>query len=180
MGELENEKVPGLDDWIKLPTDERIARYESYLRDRCDFETLLRMAAENAILLKDAIFERDSARCDLEWQKESNEVAVWGLELGTLVAQDANATRDRLKAVSKELAEKKSKHSKAGAKGGEAKALRQEPLKQWAIEEGRRLKGNPTERARKLMKRLTDSLAALSEDPERVMREAIRKDLKNA
>ena len=180
MDDEENELIPGLDDPRSVPLDVRIARYEAYLRDWTDFELAVRIAATNAILLEDATFLMGPAESALESLAASNKEFIQVLEQAKIGCRLGAVSTKKFILVSKELAEKKAKHSKAGAKGGEAKALRQEPLKQWAIEEGMRLKGTPTERARKLMRQVPKNLSTLSEDPERVMREAIRKAEKNA
>ena len=77
-------------------------------------------------------------------------------------------------AVTMEIKRRKTALSKAGATGGAARASKLTPLKNWAVEEGQKVKGNPSEKARLLMKRITPALASLSNDPERVMREAIK------
>ena len=62
----------------------------------------------------------------------------------------------------------------AGAKGGQARVDKFDPLKKWAIAENKKLtRGSARERARKLMKAVPLDLAEISKDPERLIRETI-------
>jgi hypothetical protein len=63
----------------------------------------------------------------------------------------------------------------AGAKGGQARVKKLDPLKKWAMEANAKLKrGSPRDRARELIKTVPKELAELSKDPERIIRETIR------
>ncbi|MBK1685534.1 hypothetical protein [Rhodoferax fermentans] len=66
-----------------------------------------------------------------------------------------------------------------GKTGGNKRAEKTAGLKAWAISESSNMvRGNATERARKLMKKVPIELANSSNDPERIIREAINKKLK--
>lgn len=74
----------------------------------------------------------------------------------------------------------KQRLSDAGVKGSEIRHALSKELKDWALMEGKKLKGLPTDKARELMKRLPLSIAEkLREagdklkDPERVIRDAL-------
>jgi hypothetical protein len=74
----------------------------------------------------------------------------------------------------------KKKLSDAGVKGSEIRHALSKELKDWALMEGKKLKGLPTDKARELMKRLPLGIAEkLKEagdklkDPERVIRDAL-------
>ena len=76
--------------------------------------------------------------------------------------------------------ESKKKLSDAGVKGSEIRHAVSKELKDWALMEGKKLKGLPTDKARELMKRLPLHIAEkLREagdklkDPERVIRDAL-------
>lgn len=70
--------------------------------------------------------------------------------------------------------------AKAGAKGGESRHALSNELKNWAVMEGKKLKGHPADKARELMQRLPPDIEKKLEkagdkfkDPERVVREAL-------
>ncbi len=72
--------------------------------------------------------------------------------------------------------------SKAGAKGSEIRHALSNELKNWALKEGKNLKGHPADKARKLMNRLPSDIdekikkaGDKFKDPERVIREALVK-----
>ena len=74
----------------------------------------------------------------------------------------------------------KKRLSDAGVKGSEIRHALSKELKNWALSEGMKLKGLPTDKARELMKRLPLGIAEkLKEagdklkDPERVIRDAL-------
>ncbi len=76
----------------------------------------------------------------------------------------------------------KQRLSVAGAKGGENKNALSNELKNWALKEGKNLKGHPADKARKLMNRLPSDIdekikkaGDKFKDPERVIREALAK-----
>jgi hypothetical protein len=159
--------VPGLDDSEAVPVHVRIARYTTYLSEVSNPVDVTRLAAESSILLKDAMHELALVRAQLISAYESK-VAV-----GDLMEMAANELENSI-VISNELAEKQLKHATAGSKGGKVRALKLEPLKKWAIEKGGKLSGNPAEKARKLFRKLPPQLSALSNDPQRVMAQAIR------
>lgn len=63
---------------------------------------------------------------------------------------------------------------KGGKVAGEKKREKSQPLKDWALENSKHLKGSAAEKARRLMLKLPADLTNRFNDPERLMREAIR------
>ena len=66
-----------------------------------------------------------------------------------------------------------------GKLGGDKRAEKNAALKAWAISQNKEMvRGSATDRARRLMLEVPKELTNSSEDPERVMREAIGKEMK--
>ena len=66
-----------------------------------------------------------------------------------------------------------------GKSGGDKRAEKNAALKAWAISQNKEMvRGSATDRARRLMLEVPKELTNSSEDPERVMREAISKEMK--
>jgi esterase/lipase len=170
---------PGLHDPISVPLDERIQRYEAYLNNSISYELAVKIAATYSILARDTLNVLATVRVELEqYQKQSKEVvevaahAIIGLKIGAI-------NSEKLAVVLGEKIERRKKLSGAGKKGVAVRADKLAPLKNWAIQEAKNLKGKPPEKARNLMKKIEPTLASLANDPERVMREAIRAFEKN-
>ena len=71
---------------------------------------------------------------------------------------------------------KKSIHGKLG---GDRRAEKNAALKAWAISQSKKMvRGSPTERARRLMLDVPKELANSSDNPERIIRETISRELK--
>lgn len=73
------------------------------------------------------------------------------------------------------IAEKSATARVKGLNGGKARSKKYAQLIDWALANEARYPGNPTMKARAMMAKLPAELAMLSDDPERMMREAIRK-----
>lgn len=64
----------------------------------------------------------------------------------------------------------------AGGVGGEARAAKLRPLKQWALEQDKLLsKGSPLQRSRQLANKIPAGLRVLSVDPERVVLDTLKR-----
>jgi len=64
----------------------------------------------------------------------------------------------------------------AGAKGGKARAAKYEPIETWGVREAAKMRGPMSEIARKLALKLPKDLLGISDDPERRIYEALRKN----
>ena len=165
---------PGWDDDQSVSRDVRIERFSAYLRELDSFELAIRIAATNSILLKEMEVELDTLRKKLEPLKNIRDSVEQAFDWANEGLRIGQRSSEKLMAVLEKNIDRKSKLSSAGAKGAATRASKLTPLKNWAVEAGLKAKGNPSEKARFLMKKITPALASLSNDPERVMREAIR------
>lgn len=170
----DDELAPGLYDPKTIPFDERVNRYAEHLREWMSFDALVKIAAHAAITLKDVedgLELLKEQRKPLHSFKESMEEVFTIARLST---QLAKKNTEKLMFIQREVAENKKRYSSAGAKGGAARSKKVAPLKNWAIEKSPTMRGNAAEKARKLMQSIPVELSNTSNDPERVMREAIR------
>lgn len=67
----------------------------------------------------------------------------------------------------------RTQRAESGGKGGKARSEKSKPLKDWAIERAKSMRGTAKEKARRLMLEVPVELANLSDDPERMMYLAI-------
>jgi hypothetical protein len=174
-----DELIPGLHDPNTIPFDERVNRYAEHLREWMSFDALAKIAAHAAIALKDVEDGMELLQEQMNPLRSFKESMEEVFTLSKLSTQLAKQNTEKLMIVEREVVENKKRYSSAGAKGGIARSKKVAPLKNWAIEMSHTMRGNAAEKARKLMLKVPPEMSNTSNDPERIMREAIRSFEKN-
>lgn len=147
----------------------------------CRFAVLSLVKVAEALEARSASFAADAALEAMDAVGFSELIETQWSEGRT--REELNLARARLleserAAKSAEL-ERRNVLIHAGAAGGQSRAAKFAPLKEWTVKEARKRKGSPTEIARNLLRILPDSLKDLEiKDYPRLMAEAIRADRK--
>jgi hypothetical protein len=173
------EYVPGLDDPVSISLDARVARYAMYLYDHFSPEEILDLAAKSVISINAfvSIFEQMQTNQEVA-MKASEDLRRSYHTISKnrrLTGQIAVVATEELMEIRKSVAEQRNKLVTAGKKGGATRKKKSDPLLKWALPRAAKMRGTATAKARKLANELPDALRLVFEDPERVIREAIRK-----